>query len=1178
MSVSNYLRPDRFDVEPNTSDSQIRWMHWRYTFENFLSEQNDKDLSDSIKLKLLLNHLAPSIYSIIRECPSYKIAIDLLNSTYIKPKNEIYARHMLASRKQKDGESIADFVRVLHQLSHDCNFKCVTAEQHKNYFIRDSFITGIKCQKIRQRLLENMTLSLDDAVNQALTIETADKNSTEYEHSDPQLNATVEGKHSLKIEHSENPVSYSRKRCFFCGSRNLHKRIKCPAFDAVCQLCSKKGHFASVCRSSPSAASTSKNEPLNVIDEVNSFASYSAASPSSLTQSTTSIFINDLRADALIDTGSSMSFINKRVAQDCKLKLKPHKQVINLASLTQTSYVEAICFATITLDKHVYKHQPLLVVNDLCADVIIGHDILKSHKSLELSFGGSRDTLRIMVMEASVPPVSVFTNLSPDIRPIATKSRRHNIVDQTFIREEITKLLKDGVIEPSTSPWRAQVLVTGGDRTHKKRMVVDYSQTINKYTELDAYPLPSIESIISNVAKYNYYSQIDLKSAYHQFPILNSEKKYTAFEACGCLYQFTRIPFGITNGVAAFQRTLEYIIQTEKLNAIYTYLDDVTVCGKTKEDHDRNLQNFMNAVKKYNLTLNEKKCTFGSESINLLGYSICKNIIKPDEDRIRPLLNLPAPLDSSSMKRVLGMFAHYSKWISNFSDKIKPLITSEKFPLDNQAKNCFETLKSDIAKASLFAIDYNETFTVETDASDYAIAATLSQNRRPVAFFSRTLSGPERRHSSIEKEAAAIIEALRKWRHYLIGRHFNLITDQKSVSFMFNHQHTSKIKNEKIERWRLELSCYKYDIIYRPGKYNTVPDALSRVCAHIVSNNLYNLHTALCHPGITRMFHWVRSKNLPYSLEDIKTMNSSCRVCAEVKPRFFMKEGHLIKAVAPFERLNIDFKGPLPTNTQNKYILTVIDEYSRFPFAYPCKDTSAETTIKALKDIFFTFGFPQFIHSDRGAAFMSKELLTFLNSLGVATSRTTPYNPQGNGQVERLNGTLWRTIQLALKCKKLDISNWEIVLPGALHSIRSLLCTSTNVTPHDRLFNYPRRTPCGESLPSWLMNPGPVLMKKTVRASKYDPLVEEVELLQGNPNYSYIRHKDGRESSISNRHLAPLPNADVVQDLENEVNVSDENNDTDERSNDPDEESNEPRRSGRIKCIPKYLKDYELEK
>lgn len=153
---------------------------------------------------------------------------------------------------------------------------------------------------------------------------------------------------------------------------------------------------------------------------------------------------------------------------------------------------------------------------------------------------------------------------------------------------------------------------------------------------------------------------------------------------------------------------------------------------------------------------------------------------------------------------------------------------------------------------------------------------------------------------------------------------------------------------------------------------------------------------------------------------------------------------------------------------------------------------------------------------------MSAEVKEYLHTRGVATSHTTPYNPQGNGQVERLNSTLWRTIQLALKTKDLPIEDWEDVLPQALHSIRSLLCTSTNCTPHERMFAYSRRSANGDSIPTWLTSSGKVLMRRNVRQNKYQPLVEEVEVLHANPTYSHVRLQDGRETTVSNSHLAPL--------------------------------------------------------
>ena len=129
---------------------------------------------------------------------------------------------------------------------------------------------------------------------------------------------------------------------------------------------------------------------------------------------------------------------------------------------------------------------------------------------------------------------------------------------------------------------------------------------------------------------------------------------------------------------------------------------------------------------------------------------------------------------------------------------------------------------------------------------------------------------------------------------------------------------------------------------------------------------------------------------------------------------------------------------------------------------------------------------------------------------GISTSRTTPFNPQGNGQVERYNGIIWKYVNLALRTRNLPITHWEAVLSDALHSIRSLLCTATNATPHERLFSYQRKTSSGHSMPTWLTTPGPVLVKRHVRNSKYDPIVDEAELLEATLMFALLTGKKVR--------------------------------------------------------------------
>ena len=312
-------------------------------------------------------------------------------------------------------------------------------------------------------------------------------------------------------------------------------------------------------------------------------------------------------------------------------------------------------------------------------------------------------------------PPRLFQFLTKNCRPIAIPSRRHKPADERFIRDEVGKLLREGIVESSESPWRAQVLVAR-DGIHKPRLVVDYSQTINRFTELDAYPVPRLDDQINEIATNKFYSTLDLKSAYHQIPIPLEDRPYTAFEANGRLLQFTRIPFGVTNGVSAFQRSIDSVISKHKLTGTYAYLDNITIVGKSKEEHDRRLQRFLDATEQEGLTLNDAKSILSKTEIKLLGYKISQNNIRPDPDRLQPLISMPAPRNSDELKRATGLFAYYAKWIEGFSEKVRPIIKSSTFNLSQEAVEAFKYLKSALINASLACIQENVDFTVECDA------------------------------------------------------------------------------------------------------------------------------------------------------------------------------------------------------------------------------------------------------------------------------------------------------------------------------------------------------------------------------------------------------------------------------------------------------------------------------
>uniref|UniRef100_A0A5S6R0U3 Reverse transcriptase domain-containing protein n=1 Tax=Trichuris muris TaxID=70415 RepID=A0A5S6R0U3_TRIMR len=205
---------------------------------------------------------------------------------------------------------------------------------------------------------------------------------------------------------------------------------------------------------------------------------------------------------------------------------------------------------------------------------------------------------------------------------------------------------------------------------------------------------------------------------------LRKGTQLVAFEAAGGLYQFTRVPFGVTNGVACFQRVIDSFIRDEKLQGTFAYLDDIT------------------AAKKWNFVFNPDKSSFSNTKLRFLGYEVENGEIRPDPSRLQPLQDLPMPWDKKSLQRTLGLFAYYSQWIFNYSHK-----------------KAFHQLKADVASSAVHAIDESLPFELETDASEVAIAAVLNQ-------------------LAVEKEVLAVIEAVQHWHHYLADKHFTIKTDQ----------------------------------------------------------------------------------------------------------------------------------------------------------------------------------------------------------------------------------------------------------------------------------------------------------------------------------------------------------------------------------------------------------------
>ena len=192
--------------------------------------------------------------------------------------------------------------------------------------------------------------------------------------------------------------------------------------------------------------------------------------------------------------------------------------------------------------------------------------------------------------------------------------------------------------------------------------------------------------------------------------------------------------------MAYFQRKMDEFISEEELKGTFAYLDNVTICGRTEVEHDNNLNDFLNAAKRCNITYSPEKCVFSVTELHILGCVVKNGEIRPDPERLCPLQELPVPLDMKAHKRILGFFLYYSNYIPWYSDKIQPLAAMKTFPYTPEAAEAFKVLKKTIEESVVCSIDESERFDIETNASDFAIAATHNQAGRPVAFSSLALS------------------------------------------------------------------------------------------------------------------------------------------------------------------------------------------------------------------------------------------------------------------------------------------------------------------------------------------------------------------------------------------------------------------------------------------------------
>ncbi|KAA0066469.1 pol protein [Cucumis melo var. makuwa] len=399
------------------------------------------------------------------------------------------------------------------------------------------------------------------------------------------------------------------------------------------------------------------------------------------------------------------------------------------------------------------------------------------------------------------------------------------------LKVQLQELLDKGFIRPSVSPWGAPVLFVK-KKDGSMRLCIDYRE-LNKATVKNRYPLPRIDDLFDQLQGATVFSKIDLRSGYHQLRIRDGDIPKTAFRSRYGHYEFVVVSFGLTNAPAVFMDLMNRVFKDFLDSFVIVFIDDILIYSKTEAEHEEHLHQVLETLQANKLYAKFSKCEFWLRKVTFLGHVVSSEGVSVDPAKIEAVTNWPRPSTVSEIRSFLGLAGYYRRFVEDFSRIASPLtqLTRKRTPFvwSPACERSFQELKQKLVTAPVLTVpDGSGNFVIYSDASKKGLGCVLMQQGKVVAYASRQLKIHEQNYPTHDLELAAVVFALKIWRHYLYGEKIQIYTDHKSLKYFF----TQKELNMRQRRWLELVKDYDCEILYHPGKANVVADALSRKVAH----------------------------------------------------------------------------------------------------------------------------------------------------------------------------------------------------------------------------------------------------------------------------------------------------------------------------------------------------------
>ena len=817
------------------------WPRWRKRFEQFRLASGLSDDGDAKQISTLLYCMGEDAEDTLsstnitaEERRKYESVLGKFDEFFKVRRNVIFERAKFNRRIQQRGESVEQFITALYSLVESCNYGDLRDEM-----IRDRIVVGISDSSLSERLQMMADLTLEKAMTLVRQREAVHENQLTLKGQlKPEMRLeSIQKQPPFKGKQKPPKNAYQAKtqhKCTRCG-RSSHSRNQCPARDAECHKCHKRGHYSAQCLTK-SVSEISDPPPSQDLPDYD-LAYLNTIGSGKTTMWTCIVLVNGQETCFKVDTGAEVTVMS---AQECAN--------LGLGVIQQaTKQLRGPDGSPLTVDGQVTAK--LAYKDHECTHTIF---ILRSLKHNLLGLPAIRD-LQILPKVDSIDQTpkmqfpSLFAGLGefkgapyeiklkPDFKPFALYTPRTVALPlREKVQAELQRMQELGVISPieEPTPWCSGMVVVP-KKSGQVRICVDY-RVLNESVLREVHPLPKVDETLAQMTGAAVFSKLDANCGFWQIPLDESSRKLTTFITPFGRFCFNRMPFGICSAPEYFQRRMSSILTGHK--GVLCHMDDVFIFGSDQREHDERLQAALQTIKDAGVTLNADKCKFSQSSVTFLGHVIDRNGISADPSKTRAVLEMSKPTSVTELRRYLGMVNQLGKFSPKLSDLSQPLrellSKNRSWTWGSAQEASFGEIKRELATPTVLALyDTAAPTKISADASAYGLGAVLLQQHvdhwKPVAFASRSMTDTESRYSQIEKEALALVWACDKFSDYILGKDIQLETDHKPLVPLLGKTNLDCLP-PRVLRFRLRLMRFSYTISHVPGKHLYTADTLSR--------------------------------------------------------------------------------------------------------------------------------------------------------------------------------------------------------------------------------------------------------------------------------------------------------------------------------------------------------------